>query len=138
MIVGCDPDTSAPSYAYFVNGELQSYTHETRGPRVRPPYPREAVIVVELQFIDRHGRVPDQDILDLARAAGESSMHFDQVQWVTATRWKGDLSKAQTRAWIDSVLTDQEKYVVRGLPKKVLHEVLDAVGIGLWKVGRLR
>lgn len=137
-LVSCDPDTTAPTYAYFQGGELVSVTHELSGPRVAPPYPRELLVVIEAQWIDRASQVRDRDILSLAIAAGQSSMHFDWCEWVSPMSWKGNTSKAVSHAWVREVLSDAERAVLVPFRKKVLPEALDAVGIGLWKLGRMR
>jgi hypothetical protein len=135
-LVGCDPDTEHPYYAYFRNRELQSI-HKAESPRIAPPYPRDAVLVIEKQFI-APGRSVSNDILDLAWAAGECSMHFDTVEKYSAIRWKGNVDKAVHQAWVDAELSDQERFVLRGLGKVALKEALDAVGIGLYRLRRMK
>lgn len=138
-VVGIDPDTSCPSYAYVRDGQLQSVHYERGGPRVRPPYPREVLAVCEAQFVDRGGRVPDKDILALAWAAGESSMHFDRCERIAPSRWKGDVPKATMQTWVRAALNESERFVLAKYKQQyILREVLDAVGIALWKVGRLK
>lgn len=138
-VVGCDPDTQFPSYAYLRDSELQSVLYQVAGPRVAPPYPRSATCVIEAQFVRMAGsKIPVQDILDLAWAAGECSMHFDSVQRVKPGVWKGNVPKNIHQEWVKDTLNEQERAVLAGLPKYKLVEILDAVGIALWRVGRLR
>lgn len=137
LTVGCDPDTTAPAYAFFRGTELHSVTYERGGPRAAPLYPRTATLVIETQFI-RPGRSVSSDILDLAWAAGECSMHFDHVIKVSPARWKGNVDKSTQQEWTQLALRDAEKYILRGLPKYQLRELLDAVGIGLWYLRRLK
>ncbi len=147
-VVSCDPDTKKPSYAYFVGGGLQSVCM-TASPRQAPPYPRETLLVIEAQFLSLVGKkigpgqyqqIRAEDILNLAWAAGECSMHFDTAQRVSPATWKGSVSKEIHHEWVHAVLSDQEKFAcgIGKRSKTQLREILDAVGIGLWKLGRLR
>lgn len=138
LVVGCDPDTRFPSYALLRDRELQAIRYETGGPRVRPPMPREALVVVERQFVVPGSRVPPADIIELSWAAGECSMHFDRCEKVSVNRWKGQTPKRVCHGWVMDELSDAEKYVLVGLSKTQWVEVLDAVGIALWRVGRLK
>jgi hypothetical protein len=135
-LVACDPDTDRPFYAYFKSGELQSVFH-AKSPRDPPPYPREAVFVIETQFI-RPGKSISSDILDLAWAAGESSSHFDVVEKYSAIRWKGNVDKSIHQEWVKAELKECELYVLRGLGKVLLKEALDAVGLGLYRLRRMK
>lgn len=136
-VVGCDPDTAHPTYAYVRARELQSI-HWAESPRVRPPYPREVLLCLEAQYLAEGGKAPPKDILALTYAAGQSSMHFDTCEEVTPIRWKGNADKANHQRWTWTEMSEAERFVCKGLPKYKLVEVLDAVGLALWAVGRLR
>lgn len=136
-VVGCDPDTSHPTYAYVRARELQSI-HWADNPRARPPYPRETLLVLEAQYLAPDSKAPTKDILALTYAAGQCSMHFDVCEEVTPIRWKGNTAKSTHQRWIWEEMSDAERFVCKGLPKYKLVEVLDAVGLAFWAVGRLR
>lgn len=148
LLVSCDPDTKRPSYAYFVRGDLQS-VHMARSPRESTPYPRQALLVIEAQYMSLTGKkigpgqyqqIRADDILSLAWAAGECSMHFDTIERVSPLVWKGNTPKDLHHGWVESELTDAEKFAcgIGKRSKTQLREIFDAVGIGLWKLGRLR
>lgn len=58
---------------------------------------------------------------------------------VSPRQWKGTIKKEVMLKRILSKLTDTELSLLKGLglPKSLEHNVVDACGIGLWKLGRL-
>lgn len=59
------------------------------------------------------------------------------VQTVFPSEWKGTMKKAAMLDRIREKLTDTERAVVQKTNKSDTEDILDAVGIGLWKLGRL-
>jgi len=59
------------------------------------------------------------------------------AKMVFPATWKGQLKKHVCHARIDLALTPGERKIIPKLAKTYLHNMLDAVGIGLWYLGRL-
>jgi hypothetical protein len=63
--------------------------------------------------------------------------NYGPVESVFPSDWKGQLPKQKmlTRIW--EKLSDEEKAVVQKTNKSDTEDILDAIGIGLWKLNRL-
>ncbi len=113
--------------------------------RLRSPFDLDEYrAVVELPRIypgSRSGR--PNDLVDLAAAAGIIGAVFGPVEFVHPRTWKGTVPKEVMTRRILTRLTDEEHKVhdryeaARPRAKKPDHNVLDAIGVGLWKRGRL-
>jgi hypothetical protein len=79
---------------------------------------------------------PD-DLLDLAMIVGEIKRHYQAagctVELVWPRTWKGTVPKPIHNARVLNALNDQE---LRLLPRIRNHNMVDAVGLGLWKLRR--
>jgi hypothetical protein len=81
------------------------------------------------------------DLISVALVAGmaTSAMHpYCDVELVTPHAWKGNRPKEIDIKYTESLLLPVERQVLErvGLTKSKMHNVLDAVGIGLWKLKR--
>lgn len=94
-------------------------------------------VIVEVP--DRRWRGTERDVMDLAAAAGFYAGRLSTGgaghTFVTPQAWKGQVPKTIHHTRIRAALGDAE---VAHLPraKGELVHVLDAVGIGLWALGR--
>jgi hypothetical protein len=86
--------------------------------------------------------VPPNDIITLAITAGCIAGHAEsnghKVEFVLPHTWKGNLPKEVSHKRILGKLSSTERLLVDGLkvaPSKK-HNVLDAIGIGLWVLRR--
>jgi len=52
--------------------------------------------------------------------------------------WKGQVPKDVMCARIEGRLSPEEKAAIRPCPTSLRHNVLDAIGVGLFHIGRLR
>lgn len=102
-------------------------------------------VVIEKPVIYPGGRTKNpNDVLSVAVNAGEWGGRYLQqgttVEYVTPAGWKGQTPKDVSHARIYGKLTDEEKAVLDtaggGLAASKRHNMLDAVGIGLWAVKR--
>lgn len=83
-----------------------------------------------------------EDVITLAVRAGEWGGRYEhlKVRYVEPHGWKGAVPKEihQPRIW--AKLDAREKDIVdracKGMAPSKRHNVIDAVGIGLWAVGR--
>jgi len=60
-----------------------------------------------------------------------------EVTLVRPHAWKGTLAKEIHQPRIIAVLSLEERCLIPKLPKTKKHNVIDAIGLGLWQVGRL-
>lgn len=98
-------------------------------------------IVVERPHTGRtHARA--KDIITLAIRAGEVGGIWSYITGVTPeyiepSRWKGQVPKKRMNEIVEAKLTPQELKLLNNIrPKSAQHNVLDAIGIGLFLVGR--
>lgn len=89
---------------------------------------------------DRASNIRPSTILDLAYSAGRLVGHYrlQNVTRIKPSQWKGQRPKDVDNPYTLSLLTPEEREVVNrcGVPPSLLNNVLDAVGLGLWHVGR--
>lgn len=78
------------------------------------------------------------DLLDLASVVGlcESFYNPTQRERVFPAQWKGQVPKKIMTARILSKLTPAERVCIQSVGAKD-HNIIDAIGIGLWKLSRL-
>lgn len=104
------------------------------------------LVLVESQMIYPNGKaeVPDNDIVKLARKAGELAGWYSVLgtrrEYVLPRTWKGTVPKAIVEKRVLAVLDEQETLLIYSTmsarAKKLDHNMVDAVGIGLWRLGR--
>lgn len=91
-----------------------------------------------------HDHTDVNDLIDLAVLVGELRHAYSDrgslVELVWPRTWKGNVEKKITTERILKRLSPAELAVVPRRPraKDVDHNCADAVGLGLWKLGRLR
>jgi hypothetical protein len=87
-------------------------------------------------------RARAKDILTLAVRAGEVGGIWSYITGVTPEyiepqRWKGQLPKKRCNEIVEAKLTPQEMIFLNKIkPASAKHNVLDAIGIGLFIAGR--
>lgn len=77
------------------------------------------------------------DLLDVVAVGAACSTIFASVTTVMPSEWKGNMPKRKMLERIRSKLTPEEVARVEWTNKSDNEDVLDAIGIGLWKLGRL-
>jgi hypothetical protein len=95
---------------------------------------------IESPVIYPHSRARPNDILKLARDAGaHAGLYLSlgvNVRFVEPARWKGQVPKTIHHARVWSQLQPGEQSIVHegclGVAPSKRHNVLDAVGMGLW------
>lgn len=139
-------------WALFSNDRLADATVEWSSEDLMVPgyYPFHAentprIAVIEApRWYPREHRVDTNDLLDLSVLVGELKRHFAEreanVELVYPRTWKGTVPKDIHNKRVLAALSADE---LKLLPKRPRardydHNVLDAVGIGLWKLGRMR
>lgn len=98
-------------------------------------------LVVEGQQVYRFGGSDPNDLLPLAFLAGcvAGRMSRSPLVMPKPREWKGSLKKEVFAARIVDALAPAEKAVLDSVKcaKSLKHNVIDAVGLGLWALGRL-
>jgi hypothetical protein len=101
---------------------------------------------IESQVIYPRSKARPEDIVTLAvsagHAAGVCSVVYPAavVHWVAPATWKGQVPKDihHTRVW--AILADRERAIIdlacRGVAPSKRHNVMDAVGLGLYTLQR--
>lgn len=86
-------------------------------------------------------RVRANDLIDLGAVAGAAAVCVDEggeLEFVYPAQWKGQTpKKIQHRRTRDALSEEEEAVLEQGLlgvPESLRHNVLDAVGIGQWRI----
>jgi hypothetical protein len=129
-LLAIDPGAST-GWAYFENCQIVScgaVRGKTYIPLVHPD-----LVLIENPVIYPRSKARPADILKVARIVGwyEHQFSLCKVQLVEPREWKGTIPKEIMLRRIFAHLTSQEKVKVKGMP----HDTLDAIGLGLWKIG---
>lgn len=105
---------------------------------------RRDLVVVEVPQVyqQRSWKGDPNDLIDVAVVAGRIAQEFGdgaEVRLVRPHAWKGSVPKDVMLRRIENRLDDRERSVLHAAkaPASLLHNVVDAVGIGLWAIGRL-
>lgn len=102
---------------------------------------RADLYIVELPRIYpfRKQRGDQNDIVDLAYLAGALDNLGCDGELVPPRNWKGTMDPDAMTRWILTRLDDQEKAVIDSImPAGKRHNAIDAAGLGLHKLGRLK
>lgn len=93
--------------------------------------------IIERPQIYRFGKAKTKDVEGLLIASGEIASHFQQVVWFQPAVWKGQQPKAAHQKKIAAACNERELDILSGHSKKELKHIWDAVGLGLFYLGRL-
>jgi len=144
VLVAVDPGIKTLGYAEFRGGRLVdvglSRAKGTLGECAlahvaRVPDPPGARRVCErMTTRGRKMRFAHQDLMDVSVVAGAMRAHT----YYAPSDWKGAVPKEIHQPRILAALDDEEKAMVeRVKPAKLRHNAIDAVGIGLYALGRM-
>ena len=101
-----------------------------------------ADVVIEFPRVYQGGKKQgaDMDLLELAATVGAIatavSLRGAYIRRVIPSDWKGQMDKSTSTARVLERLSPEEKSCIAACPASLLHNVHDAIGIGLWAVGR--
>src|SRR5262245_29015263 len=136
-MITIDPGVHGSGIAWWSNGHLVQISYHT----VLPPQVDYHNIVIEIPqvYLGSKSKGNPNDLIRLAYAAGCLVGDRLGVETVWPRQWKGTIKKEAMLRRILSKLTPFELGMLQGLglPPSKEHNVTDAVGIGLWKLGRL-
>ncbi len=147
MLLAIDPGTDT-GWAYFNGAKQLAYCGLAQVGDEHPTAP--PTVIIECPRLRPHGEKNPNAILLVARNAGEWGGRYAAlgatIKYVTPNEWKGSVPKdiSQARSW--GILSEPERTIVdtcfksakgrNGMAPSKRHNVLDAIGIGLWAVGR--
>ena len=104
-------------------------------------YPDDVVIEIPQVYQQRMGKGDPNDLIDVGIVAGMVTSvlgEFDQIQMIRPRRWKGTRPKNICNALTLKTLDVDERKVFEEIEviASLRHNVIDAIGIGLWRLGR--
>ncbi len=140
-LVAIDPGADL-GWAFFTDGELFA-CGLAKGPTPEI-FDCADVVVCEEPQIYRHSRVRPDSLIKLTRIVGRceelARAEGATFETVKPAKWKGSVPKAICHRRIFVRLTapelSQVDFDLRGVPKSKQHNVWDAIGIGMWRLGR--
>jgi hypothetical protein len=140
-VICIDPGVKACGWAVFEGALLLEARYETPHWVCNKGCQRGEAVAIEMPRIypgsgQQKGDL--NDLLNLATVVGqvERACRFGSLERIYPSQWKGQVPKKIMTARILSKLTPVElSRIVRVGAKD--HNTIDAIGIGLWKAGRL-
>jgi hypothetical protein len=136
-VIAIDPGVHYFAFAIFALRGALIECGMTDHTQPVPGKPYLGPFVIESQFIDRDSRVNTQDVIRLAQSAGRIAANYPEAVWYLPAQWKGGVPKAVHQKRILAALSDEEKALLKDMNKGTLKQVLDAIGLGLYHLGRL-
>ena len=140
-LLAIDPGQTA-GWAEFEDGKLERAGAGTKKFVLDFGSWVENVVIEKPCWYGRDNKVDVNDLIDLAIFVGEVKQKYRQsvVELVMPVTWKGTVPKKIHNQRVIDVLSEKERALLPFRPraKDYDHNMLDAVGIGLWKLGRLR
>lgn len=112
------------------------------GDRAYPVGRYVSAVLIELPEVYPGARSEDpNDLIQVARAVGQWEQVYTgfavPVFHVHPKSWKAQVPKPIHNARVMTALYESEQTLIPSLPKTKLHNVLDAIGLGLWLHGRI-
>lgn len=108
-----------------------------------PRYDKIVLVIEKPQvYQGRKSKGDPNDLIDLAVQAGfvVGRLRPSKTVWPKPATWKGQVPKEVVERRVLAILTEQEKELVghADVRRSVRHNMYDAIGIGLWHLGRYR
>jgi hypothetical protein len=141
-----DPGTKEMGWALWEDNELQmcGLARGTNWVESVKALPKFSIIklTIEDQQIYRRSSINAHSLLAVARVVGAVVAYYDfpQCVLVPPAKWKGQVPKDVCNRRTLAKLTDDELHqvTIAPCPPSLKHNLLDAVGIGLWANKRRR
>lgn len=159
VLYTCDPSLTCSGWAVFCNGELthHGYVRTTAKETLPARVERAAkemwkdchldpthVAIEYPKIYQRKTSTDDNDLLPVASVAGAvmfllNDLVADFTVYCPPSQWKGSIKKEIMNARILSKLDEREmeSFEAKNYAKSYAHNVVDAIGIGLYYLGRL-
>jgi hypothetical protein len=101
----------------------------------------DEILVLEHPRIYPQGRTKrPNDVVTLAYASGRltANVPLNKIRKVFPRDWKGTIDADLVTARILERLTSNERALIPNLSAELIHNVIDAIGLGLWDLQRMR
>lgn len=108
-----------------------------------PPSWGAVKLIIECPRVYPRSRVNPNDLIQLAVKVGRDIARYEQANLNPNSRivypqeWKGTISKELCNQRILAKLRPEERVLVPNLPASYLHNCIDAIGLGLFELGRM-
>jgi hypothetical protein len=142
-LLAIDPGQTT-GWAYFLNGELLQASYDTKEEVLIQTNRGTDILVIEKPaWYGTNNKVDVNDLIELAVFVGEMKQKYrmttKEIVLVLPVAWKGTVPKKIHNQRVLDTLTEKERDLLplRPRAKDYDHNMLDAVGLGLWKLGRL-
>lgn len=133
LIVCIDPGVSCGLAIFSDGGLIDAYY--VKDPMTFDIPIKANLICLEHLYADKSSAVPTRSIIDAQLWGAYLAGRFQgPVRLIPPSTWKGSRDKAKHNAWIMKQLEPHEVEIVAQSTtrKGELHNVIDAVGIGIW------
>ena len=150
-VVGIDPGTKALGWAIFRNeklsecGLIRSASLHCMSEQLVKKFAGTSgdLAVIEVPQVYRHSPGDPNDLINVSVISGAAlaaCAGFDTVELPRPKRWKGSVPKDVHNRRVLAKLSNRERCVLQecGVPKYLLHNVIDAIGLGMWGVDAYR
>lgn len=141
-LLAIDPGNTT-GLAEFLNGRLVRAQACKKG-EGKQLYIARMQVLIEMPRWYPHDHKDVNDLLDLSVFVGELKQHYESlghlVELVWPRTWKGNAPKEITNRRVLEALKPEEVALLPKRPraKTFDHNMLDAIGLGLWKLWRIR
>lgn len=138
-ILAIDPGATQ-GWAFFVDNRLIMCGVRKEEHAFVPSLFITPIIVIERPQVYTSRPVDSNDLITLAILVGRLSAQYEAlgltVEHVLPHAWKGNLDKDMCWRRTKAKLSAAEVLLTEGFAKSYAHNVHDAIGIGLWRLGR--
>ncbi len=139
VFVSVDPGVHASGMAWWTYGKLAQVEYCKPGHNILQ-IATDLLIEVPQVYQGRAQKGDPNDLITLAVEVGRITTLFSNYKLVKPREWKGTIKKEMMLRRILKTLTMPELLMLKALklPKSKEKECIDALGIGLWYLGRLQ
>lgn len=142
ILISIDPGVKYYAWATWVSGRLTNAGADILADDFQRCAVVDTLVVEKPQvYQTRSAKGPASDLIDLAISVGRIIVTHPHDQLLTPLprEWKGQIPKAVHHTRIAMALTEAEKKIVLDAcdkNKSRTKDIMDAVGLGLWALGR--
>lgn len=142
-LISIDPGKKSSGIAVFENDILIDCCLQQSPSLFNILLPSISNVVIEKPQIYKQQlwKGDPNDLVEVAIVVGKYIQLFEEcdiVETVYPRLWKGQRPKAVDNNYTLSILSDGERDIFNNvdIPRHLQHNIIDAIGIGLWKLGR--
>ncbi len=149
-LVSIDPGVRFLGWAFFNNKRLVSCgVKKAKGLnemfeqcKVFESYDVDLVVIEKPQvYIQRKMKGDANDLITIALVAGYVAALFNDVDFVKPRDWKGSVEKeVMCRRVVNRWMNEREREILaaKQIPKSYVNNTIDAIGVGMYHLGRNR